>query len=98
MNDPYLEAIQEQWPNIIKLYAAYSKHKPIILYDIEEGKIYAHPYKEFKADLSIKSQESLQCQYKSASDLGSMVVFVRDNLKRQLISYTMNIEDAESIH
>jgi hypothetical protein len=92
MGDPYLMAIQEQWPNIRGLYMAYKSKKPIILYDIQEKKIYAYPYKEFKEEMSDKSQASLEHDYKSASVLGSMVVFVRDNVERKLVSYTMSID------
>ena len=66
VSDPYFEAIQEQWQNILALYKTYESKKPIILYDIQEQKIYAYPYKEFKADLSEKSQVSLEHDYKSA--------------------------------
>jgi hypothetical protein len=97
MSDPYFEAIQEHWRNICALYMMYAKKKPIILYDIQEKKIYAYPYKDFKAEMSEKSQASLEDQYRSASDHGSMVVFVRDNIERKLISYTMSI-DSMSIH
>jgi hypothetical protein len=90
MSDPYFEALQEQWPYIRALYMTYERKKPIILYDIEEKKIYAYPYKEFKADLSEKSQAALENDYKSASVDGNMVVFVRDNLKRKLVSYIMS--------
>jgi hypothetical protein len=92
MSDPYFTAIQEQWPNIRGLYMTYKSKKPIVLYDIHEDKIYAYPYKEFKAELSIKSQESLERDYKFASALGRMVVFVRDNLERKLVSYVMDID------
>ena len=60
--------------------------------NINEQKIYAYPYKEFKAELSKKSQASLEHDYESASALGSMVVFVRDNTKRKLVSYTMSTD------
>ena len=93
MSDPYFEAIQEQWPSIRALYKTYAIKKPIILYDIQERKIYAYPYKEFKAEMSDKSQASLERQYKSASLHGSMVVFVRDNTERKLVSYTMGIDN-----
>jgi hypothetical protein len=97
MSDPYFEAIQEQWINIRSLYMTYGNKKPIILYDILESKIYAYPYKEFKAELSKKSQASLEHEYKSASVLGSMIVFVRDSINRKLVSYIMSI-DSMSIH
>jgi hypothetical protein len=92
MSDPYFEALQEHWPYIRALYMTYVRKKPIILYGIEEKKIYAYPYKEFKADLSEKSQAALENHYKSASVDGSMVVFVRDNLKRKLVSYIMSVD------
>jgi hypothetical protein len=92
MSDPYFMAIQEQWPNIRGLYMTYKSKKPIILYDIHEDKIYAYPYKEFIAELSIKSQVSLEGDYKSASALGKMVVFVRDNIKRKLVSYVVDVD------
>lgn len=96
MSDPYFIAIQDQWENIRSLYMMCESKKPIILYDIQEDKIYAYPYKEFKAELSKKSQASLERDYKSASTTGRMVVFVRDNRERKLVSYTISI-DTESI-
>jgi len=92
MSDPYFKAIQEQWPNIRRLYMTYGSKKPIILYDIQKKKIYAYPYKEFEAEMSKKSRALLEHDYKSASFLGSMVVFVRDNIERKLVSYTMSID------
>ena len=97
MSDPYFEAMQKQLPNIRALYMTYENKRPIILYDIQEKKIYAYPYKEFKAEMSKKSQASLEHDYKSASVLGSIIVFVRDNVERKLVSYTMSI-DSMSIH
>ena len=90
MSDPYLEAIQEQWPNIRGLHSMYESERPVILYDLQEKKIYAYPYKEFRAELSKKSQDALKHDYKSASH-GSMVVFVRDNIQRRLVSYRSQI-------
>jgi hypothetical protein len=60
MGDPYFKAIQEQWPNIRSVYLTYGSKKPIILYDIQENRIYAYPYKNFKAEISKKSQASLE--------------------------------------
>jgi hypothetical protein len=92
MSDPYLEAIQEQWPNIRSLYSIYERKRPIILYDLQEKKIYAYPYKEFRTELNEKSQESLKRDYESASTHGSMIVFVRDNIQRKLVSYIMSTD------
>ncbi|MFZ1097271.1 MAG: hypothetical protein WAN75_49985, partial [Xanthobacteraceae bacterium] len=96
MSDPYFEAVQKQWSNIRALYMMYEDKRPIVLYDIHENKIYAYPYKEFKSDLSKKSQVSLEQDYKSASALRSMVVFVRDNIERKLVSYVVSIDAANT--
>jgi hypothetical protein len=92
MSDSYLEAIEEQWSNIRGLYSICEGERPIILYDIQEKKIYAYPYKEFSAELSKKSQASLKRDYESASAHGSMIVFVRDNIRRKLVSYLMSTD------
>jgi len=94
MSDQYYSAIQEQWSNIRGLYMAYGSKKPIMLYDIHENKIYAYPYKEFKAELSESSQASLEIDYKSTYISGGMIVFVRDNIKRKMVSYVMSIDAA----
>lgn len=94
MSDQYYSAIQEQWSNIRGLYVIYGSKKPIMLYDIHDNKIYAYPYKEFKAELSERSQASLEIDYKSTSVSGGMIVFVRDNMERKLISYVMSTEAA----
>jgi len=94
MSDQYYSAIQEQWSNIRGLYMAYGSKNPIMLYDIHENKIYAYPYKEFKAELSESSQASLEIDYKSTSISGGMIVFVRDNIERKMVSYVMSVDAA----
>ena len=94
MSDQYYSAIQEQWSNIRGLYMAYGSKNPIMLYDIHENKIYAYPYKEFKAELSERSQASLEIDYKSTSISGGMIVFVRDNIERKMVSYVMSVDAA----
>ena len=70
----------------------YENKKPMILYDLQEQKIYAYPYTEFKAEMTERSQALLAKDYKSASAHGSMVVFVRDNIERKLVSYTVSVD------
>jgi len=92
VDDPYLVAIYEQWPKILGFYQLFASKNPIVLYDLQEQKIYTYPYKEFKADLNPRSQASLTEQYEAAIQNDQIVVFVRDNQKRKLRSYTLNIE------
>jgi hypothetical protein len=97
ISDSYLDAIREQWPKICGLYSIFESKGPIILYDLQEQKIYAYPYKEFRAELSKESQDSLKRDYEFASTHGSMIVFVRDNIQRKLVSYLMST-DSVSVH
>ncbi len=97
MSDIYFAAVEEQWPNIRALYMTYRRKKPIILYDLQDKKIYTYPYKEFKAELNNKEQELLEKAYKLASTIGEAVVFVRDNAARKLVSFTMSI-DTPTLH
>jgi hypothetical protein len=90
--DRYFAAVQEQWPNICELYMTFASKRPVMLYDIQEKRIYAYPYKEFKAELSKESQVSLERDYESASVTGRMVIFVRDNIEQSLVCYTMSID------
>ena len=95
MSDRYFAAVQEQWRNIRALYLTYKSKKPIVLYDIDEKKIYAYPYKDFKSELSERSRTLLRGDYTFASTHESMVVFVRDNTERKLVSYVVGIENPE---
>ena len=94
MEDPYWKIINEQWPNILTLYTMFADKKPIMLFDVQEQQIYAYPYKEFKAEMSQRSQIVLAEQYRRAAANNQMVVFVRDNQKEKLVSYTVNIEES----
>jgi len=93
MSDPYFSVVQEYWATILRAYADFEGKKPVILVDIESATIYAYPYHDFKADLSRRSQTSLEQQYNSAVRQGKIVVFVRDNRKRKLVSYTISPQD-----
>ena len=96
MSDLYFNALQEQLTNIRGLSIACVRKKPVMLYDFHQRKIYAYPYKEFKADWGERPEALLETDYKSASASGGMVVFVRDNIELKLVSYVMNVE-AEAI-
>jgi hypothetical protein len=93
MSDPYFSRVQEYWDTILRAYTDFEQKKPVILVDVDEAKIYAYPYHDFKADLAPQSQASLEQQYNAAVRDGKIVVFVRDNRKRKLVSYTISPEE-----
>ena len=89
MFDEYWDAVGEQWDNILMIYKRFEDKKPVMLLDIQEQKIYVYPYNDFKSDLSKRSQIQLEEQYEKAILNNKMVVFVRDNEKRKLVSYSV---------
>ena len=94
-DDIYWQIVNEQYYNIIILYKKYADKKPLMLFDIQEQRGYAYPYQDFKADLSEKSQKLLEEQYNQALLDNQIVIFIRDNVKKILKSYTVEIEDIE---
>ena len=91
-SDYLLDAVTENWPHILTMYRYVEEKKPIVLCDLQEGRIYAYPYEEFKQELSERSQLSLEEQYAAAVREGKMVVFARDNEARRLVSFALDIE------
>ena len=90
-DDPLFDAMAEHWEQIVAGYKQFEDKRPVMLYDIQENRIYAYPYEDFKNDMSsAKSQASLAEQYELARRAGTMVVFVRDNEARRLASYSMD--------
>src|SRR5882762_4311475 len=91
--DPSWNAVTQQWPFIVRLYGQYADKKPVMLFDIQEQRVYAFPFKEFRAELSKRSQASLTRQYGRALADGNVVVFVRDNEQEKLVSYSLSLKD-----
>ena len=91
-DDPYLNLAYEQLHHIRRWYKLFADKQPVMLYDIQEQKIYAYPYREFKTDLSERCQTVLEKQYQRAIANNQLVVFVRDNEQRRLVSYSLDIE------
>ncbi len=89
MYEQYWDAVGEQWDNILGLYKRFEAKKPVMLLDIQEQKIYAYPYNDFRSNLSKRSQIQLEEQYEAAILNNKIIVFVRDNEKRDLVSYSL---------
>ena len=87
--DPYWKVVQALMQNILTIYEQYREKKPVMLFDMQEQRIYVYPYLDFKNDLSERSQRLLQDQYEQTMANDKIVVFVRDNDERKLVSYTV---------
>ena len=94
-HDNYVALVRESWDTVLRAYMDFEEKKPVILLDIQAAKIYAYPYHDFLADLSPRSQKSLEREYAEAVKKGEVVVFVRDNEKRKLVSCSFPLHDAD---
>jgi hypothetical protein len=98
MTDDYLwNAVEDHWEMILDAYNLYEQHRPIVLYDIQEQRIYVYPYQDFKDDLSARNQALLTNQYQKAIVSSKIVVFVRDNVERRLESFSVEYEGPKRI-
>jgi hypothetical protein len=86
--DEYWEYVQAWWPTVCQAYRDFEERQPIILLAVDEARVYAYPRGEFKQDLSAHSQQLLEEQLKQTQQRNEIVVFVRDDRKKKLVSYT----------
>jgi hypothetical protein len=85
-DDDLVEAAEGVLPHILMFYERFEGKRPVMLLDLQGRKIYAYPYEEFKADLGHRSQAMLTADYEKAIAMNKVVVFVRDNLTKRLVS------------
>ena len=88
--DELLDAAWEQYDNILMMYEMFADLRPVILFDIQDQRVYAYPYKEFRAEMNERSQGILEQQYERAQVDGQIVVFVRDKLKQKFRSFSLD--------
>ena len=91
-DDPYLDMINAQIDNILMMYRLCAAKRPVMLFDIDDEKIYAYPYKEFLADLNARSQRILKKQYREAQRDNAMVLFIRDTQHQKFKSYSLPLD------
>ena len=87
-NDDLVEAAESFLPQIRMFYRRFEDKRPVMLLELPSLRIYAYPYREFKDDLGERSQAMLEDQYERAVTEGKIVVFVRDDESRRLVSMT----------
>jgi len=90
--DDLVEAAESLLPHILKFYERFEVKRPVMRLDLVSQRIYVYPYEEFKAELSEKSQLMLAADYEEAIAKHMIVVFVRDNETRRLVSMLLDYE------
>ena len=87
-----LEAARERAADILMFYQKYAGKKPVMLLELPSQKIYAYPYLDFKNTLSERSQKILETEYQEAVANNKIVVFVKDNDRENMISFSVDEE------
>ena len=91
-NDDLRDAALEIQDDLRRAYRIHEANKPVMLFHLQEQRIYAYPYADYKATLSQRSQAMLEKEYKEALAENKIVVFVRDEETRRLVSLSLDYE------
>lgn len=87
-----LAAADERASDILMFYRRFADKKPVMLLDLPSQRIYAYPYLDFKNTLSERSQMMLKKEYQEALANDQIVVFVKDNDRKKMISFSVDAE------
>jgi hypothetical protein len=91
-NDDLVNMALEIQESIRGAYRLHEEHRPVMLFHVQEERIYAYPYLDYKGTLSDRSQGMLEKQYEEAQRRDQIVVFVRDEATRRLVSLSIDYE------
>src|SRR5262249_29815210 len=87
-----LAAADARAADILMFYRKFAEKRPVMLLELPSQKIYAYPYLEFKNTLSERSQKMLEREYHEAVAHNKFVVFVKDDDRRKMISFSVQEE------
>jgi hypothetical protein len=92
MTDLEAEYVDAAWidiQTIRHLYSRFARKWPVMLLELPIRRVYAYAFRGYRAELSPRSQALLDEQYEEAAQTGEMVVFVRDEDRRKLVSFNL---------
>ena len=90
--DAVFDVACERADDILRLYRQFAEKKPVMLLELPSQRIYAYPYLDFKNTLSERSQKMLEREYQEAVAHNKIVVFVKDDDRRKMISFSVDEE------
>ena len=85
----YFDKINEIAEKVYDFYNMSNREDLIMVYEMKENKIYSYIYKEYLSSLNPRSKEMLEEQYKEAKTSGRIVLFIKDELRRKMKSFTI---------
>ena len=83
----YLETIDRIIDNAYEFYNMSDRKDLIMIYEMNEKKIYSYIYDDYLKSLNERSREMLEEQYREAIDSERIVLFIRDTVRKKLKSY-----------
>ncbi len=96
LND-YSEELSLYWSTILQAWNDFRDKNPIIECDLSEQTVSALPAADYINYLSEKDREKTFRIYEDITERGGMMVFIRDDKKKTLQSYTYCAEELEQI-
>lgn len=88
-NQIYLDKIEEIGDKVYELYNMSVRKDLIMLYNMQEEKIYSYTYEDFKKMSHEKLKKSLKFQYEEAKKSDKIVLFIQDDLRKKLKSFSI---------
>ena len=86
MGSDYTEQLAEYWPTIMRAWHDYADKRPVIECDIVKRQVLAWPAQDYINSLSARTREAARRQYRGASAVGGIMIFIKDSKNRVLQS------------
>jgi hypothetical protein len=90
--DDLIESARQRAGAILLFYQKFADKKPVMLLELPADKIYAYPYEDFRNSLNPRSQKILEKEYQDSLAHNQIVVFVKDNDRKKMISFSVDAE------
>ncbi len=88
-NEIYFQKIEEIRDKVYGFYHLSGRKDLIMVYNMQEEKIYSYVYKDFYRDLNQRSKKIVAMQYEEARRVGKIVLFIQDDLRKKSKSFTI---------
>ena len=88
-NQTYFQKIDEIGDKIYDFYNSSNRDDLVMFYSMKENRIYSYIYQEFYDSLNEKSKMSLKRQFKEAKQENKIVLFIKDEERDKLKSFTI---------
>jgi len=88
-NDIYFQKIEEIRDKVYGIYNLSDRKDLIMVYNMQEDRIYSYVYKDFYKGLHQRSKGIVAVQYEEARKAGEIVLFIQDDVRKKFKSFTI---------